>query len=112
MEDAPNRRGGSRGIGKNTMLLLHIKLHHKPDDSVLYASADNIEYGSGNYISLRMFGFPYSTYNYLWQLGQTPLITYSDSSTWKPCGTGTGGMGTSVRQKVLWQTVQVKWMWP
>lgn len=41
------------------MLLQHIKLHHKPDGSVLYARADNIEYGSGNLISLRMFGFPY-----------------------------------------------------
>jgi len=50
---------GSRGIGKNTMLLQYIKLHHKPDGSVLYASADNIEYGSGNHISLRMFGFLY-----------------------------------------------------
>lgn len=41
------------------MLLQRIKLHHKPDGSVLYASADNIEYGSGNHISLRMFGFLY-----------------------------------------------------
>lgn len=33
---------GPRGVGKTTMLLQHIKLHHKVDGSVLYASADNI----------------------------------------------------------------------
>lgn len=33
---------GARGVGKTTMLLQHIKLHHKMDGSVLYASADNI----------------------------------------------------------------------
>lgn len=33
---------GSRGVGKTTLLLQHIKLHHKVDGSVLYASADNI----------------------------------------------------------------------
>lgn len=33
---------GARGVGKTTLLLQHIKLHHKVDNSVLYASADNI----------------------------------------------------------------------
>ena len=33
---------GARGVGKTTLLLQHIKLHHKLNQSVLYASADNI----------------------------------------------------------------------
>ena len=33
---------GARGVGKTTLLLQHIKLHHKMDGAVLYASADNI----------------------------------------------------------------------
>lgn len=44
--------------------------------------------------------------------GQTPLTTYSASSTKNPSGMGTGGMGTAVRQVVLWHTVQERWMWP
>lgn len=33
---------GARGVGKTTLLLQHIKLHHKLDGTTLYASADNI----------------------------------------------------------------------
>lgn len=33
---------GARGVGKTTLLLQHIKLHHKVDGTVLYASVDNI----------------------------------------------------------------------
>lgn len=33
---------GARGVGKTTLLLQHIKLHHKMDGMVLYASVDNI----------------------------------------------------------------------
>ena len=33
---------GARGVGKTTLMLQHIKLRHKLDGSVLYASADNI----------------------------------------------------------------------
>ncbi len=33
---------GARGVGKTTLLLQHIKLHHKVDGTVLYATADNI----------------------------------------------------------------------
>ncbi|MBQ3788493.1 MAG: ATP-binding protein [Bacteroidales bacterium] len=33
---------GARGVGKTTLLLQHIKLHHKLDGSTLYASVDNI----------------------------------------------------------------------
>jgi len=33
---------GARGVGKTTLLLQHIKLHHKVDNTVLYASVDNI----------------------------------------------------------------------
>lgn len=33
---------GARGVGKTTLLLQHIKLRHKLDGSVLYATADNI----------------------------------------------------------------------
>lgn len=33
---------GSRGVGKTTLILQYIKLHYKPDDSVLYISLDNL----------------------------------------------------------------------
>ena len=33
---------GARGVGKTTLLLQHIKKHHKVDNTVLYASVDNI----------------------------------------------------------------------
>lgn len=33
---------GARGVGKTTLLLQHIKLHHRLDGTVLYASVDNI----------------------------------------------------------------------
>lgn len=33
---------GARGVGKTTLLLQHIKLHHPLDGTVLYASVDNI----------------------------------------------------------------------
>ena len=37
---------GARGIGKTTLLLQRIKLHHQLDGTVLYVSADNIWFGS------------------------------------------------------------------
>ena len=45
---------GSRGVGKTTLLLQHIKLHYKLDRTVLYVSVDNIWFNAHSIYELAL----------------------------------------------------------
>lgn len=43
---------GSRGVGKTTLLLQHLKKHYKPDGSALYVSLDNLYFAENKLYDL------------------------------------------------------------
>ncbi len=43
---------GSRGVGKTTLILQYIRLHYKPDHTVLYVSLDNLYFANNSLYDL------------------------------------------------------------